>query len=69
MTINEDDADMLARLKDLKAQHRALDLEIEGTDGTPVLDQLTLTRLKKRKLALKDEMQRILDRIHPDIIA
>ena len=69
MTINEDDAALLARLEDLKAQHRALDREIEGADGSPVLDQLTLRRLKKRKLALKDEMQRILDRIHPDIIA
>jgi hypothetical protein len=33
------------------------------------VDQLTLRRLKKRKLNLKDEITRISDEITPDIIA
>ena len=32
-------------------------------------DQLELARMKKRKLALKDEIQVLTDRIVPDIIA
>jgi len=32
-------------------------------------DQLQITRLKKRKLQLKDEISRVNDRLLPDIIA
>jgi len=32
-------------------------------------DQLLVTRLKRRKLALKDEIARVMDRLQPDIIA
>ena len=37
--------------------------------GLAQADQLTLRRLKKRKLALKDEIARIEDELYPDIIA
>jgi hypothetical protein len=33
------------------------------------MDQLKISRLKKRKLQLKDEIARIEDRLLPDIIA
>jgi hypothetical protein len=32
-------------------------------------DQLQLTRLKKQKLLLKDQIQKIIDRLIPPIIA
>ena len=37
--------------------------------GDPVQDQLQLRRLKKRKLLLKDQIQRLRARLIPDIIA
>lgn len=53
----------------LKAEHRRLDGEIELARSSGNCDQLELARLKKRKLALKDEIQQLSDRIIPDIIA
>ena len=53
----------------LKAEHRRLDAEIELLRTSGNCDQLELARMKKRKLALKDEIQLISDRIVPDIIA
>ena len=52
----------------LKAEHRRLDAEIELLRTSGNCDQLELARMKK-KLALKDEIQLIADRIIPDIIA
>ena len=53
----------------LKAEHRRLDQEIELLRVSGNCDQLELARMKKKKLALKDEIQLISDRIIPDIIA
>ena len=53
----------------LKAEHRRLDQEIELLRETGNCDQLELARMKKKKLALKDEIQLLTDRIIPDIIA
>ena len=53
----------------LKAEHRRLDAEIELLRTSGNCDQLELARMKKRKLALKDEIQLISDRIVPYIIA
>jgi hypothetical protein len=56
-------------LEALKAEHRALDERIRALSSEPVGDQLEIARLKRRKLMLKDEIQRILDSNIPDIIA
>ena len=65
--MNDDDPrDVLARLK---IEHRRLDEEIDRMRETGNCDQLELARMKKRKLALKDEIQQLADRIIPDIIA
>ena len=65
--MNDDDPrDVLALLK---AEHRRLDQEIELLRQTGNCDQLELARMKKKKLALKDEIQLLTDRIVPDIIA
>ena len=53
----------------LKVEHRRLDDEIERFRMSGNCDQLELARMKKRKLALKDEIQQLADRIVPDIIA
>lgn len=57
------------RLDVLKREHRDLDEAIAALEGTGRGDQLTLRRLKKRKLALKDEIAGIEDELFPDIIA
>ena len=65
--MNDDDPREVLAL--LKAQHRRLDQEIELLRETGNCDQLELARMKKKKLALKDEIQVLTDRIIPDIIA
>jgi hypothetical protein len=56
-----------AKLATLVQEHRDLDSAIAALAGSR--DQLQLTRLKKRKLQLKDEISRIEDTLLPDIIA
>ena len=58
-----------ARLKALVVEHRDLDAAIAALNTNTPFDHLQLQRLKKRKLALKDEISRIEDQLIPDIIA
>ncbi|MEM1237476.1 MAG: DUF465 domain-containing protein [Pseudomonadota bacterium] len=53
----------------LRAEHRALDAEIKEIEETRPHDQLSIRRLKREKLALKDRIARLEDQITPDIIA
>lgn len=57
------------RLGVLRREHRDLDEAIIALEGAGRADQLTLRRLKKQKLALKDQMTKIEDQLIPDIIA
>jgi len=57
------------KLEVLKREHRDLDEAIAALQERPVSDQLTVKRLKKKKLALKDRIQAIEDLLTPDIIA
>ncbi|WP_424932674.1 YdcH family protein [Amaricoccus macauensis] len=57
------------RLELLEREHRDLDESITALDAEGRADPLTVRRLKKRKLILKDEIRRISDEITPDIIA
>jgi hypothetical protein len=63
------DDDPAAELELLKAEHRQLDERIQFLSAEPIGDQLEIARLKKRKLMLKDRIQRIMDSSVPDIIA
>ncbi|MEM0921415.1 YdcH family protein [Dinoroseobacter sp. S76] len=56
-------------LEVLRSEHRDLDEAIQALAERPAPDQLTLKRLKKKKLALKDQITRIEDQLTPDIIA
>jgi len=58
-----------AMLELLKAEHRQLDEQIQLLSSEPTGDQLEIARLKRRKLQLKDQIQRIIDSSVPDIIA
>lgn len=57
------------KLEMLRREHRDLDNAIDAMEATGRADQLSLRRLKKQKLSLKDEIQRLVDRMLPDIIA
>lgn len=56
-------------LSDLRTQHRDLDAAIERLAELPTQDQLQLTRLKKRKLRLKDQIAWWESKLIPDIDA
>ena len=58
-----------ASLEALKGEHRDLDERIRLLSSEPTGDQLEIARLKRRKLMLKDQIQRIIDSNVPDIIA
>ena len=53
----------------LKQEHRDLDTAIEALERMVAGDQLQIQRLKKRKLALKDQIARLESALLPDIIA
>jgi hypothetical protein len=57
------------RLEVLRREHRDLDQAILALEETGRPDQLTLRRLKKQKLSLKDQIVKIEDQLIPDIIA
>lgn len=69
MTDMKKEAAMRAKLVTLRSEHRDLDDAISAVNERPSADPLTLRRLKKRKLALKDEIARLEDQLTPDIIA
>ena len=58
-----------AELEAMKAEHRRLDEEIAALSAEAMFDQLEVARMKRRKLMLKDQIQLIIDRNTPDIIA
>lgn len=58
------------RLKELRIEHRTLDLEIDHLMGNaPYVDQLLVQRLKKRKLWLKDTIVKLESQRIPDLDA
>ena len=65
----EEEQSLRAKLSQLREEHRDLDAAIAAMNDTSAADQLRLTRLKKRKLQLKDQIAKIEDSLLPDIIA
>jgi hypothetical protein len=63
------DGQIREQLESLRAEHRRLDEQITALSAESPYDQLEVARLKKRKLQLKDQIQLIIDRNIPDIIA
>ncbi len=57
------------RLATLRVEHQDLDASVAALIAQPVVDQIRVARLKKRKLALRDEIARLEDALTPDIIA
>ena len=59
----------LARLRELRIEHRDLDDVIERLQLDLRVDELQLKRLKKRKLLLKDQITRLESELIPDLNA
>lgn len=64
-----DERELREELVKLKTEHRLLDDEIVSLEANTMADQLLIKRLKKKKLALKDRITAVEDRLLPDIIA
>ncbi len=61
--------DLSRTLELLRMEHRDLDGAIDALVRQAQIDQMQVARLKKRKLALRDEIAWLEDRLIPDIIA
>ncbi|MGP8233181.1 MAG: YdcH family protein [Methylovirgula sp.] len=66
---DEERAALRAELERLRQEHRDLDAAIVALIEISATDQLQIQRLKKRKLILRDKIDRIEDLLTPDIIA
>lgn len=69
MLTNEEREAIQMRLSQLRLEHRDLDNAIERLIEVPYVDQLHLTRLKKRKLLLKDIIAKLESQLIPDLNA
>jgi hypothetical protein len=70
LTLTEEErAQIEARVSALEIEHQDLDDVILRLSEHPSQDQLQLRRLKKRKLLLKDSINRLRARLVPDIPA
>lgn len=63
------DESLSIKLQILQQEHADLDAAIRALECQPHHDRLSVARLKKKKLHLKDIMQAIKDQMTPDIIA
>ena len=59
----------LERLRELRVSHRDLDYLIDRLQDDPMVDQLRIRRLKKRKLLLKDMISALESELIPDLDA
>ncbi len=57
------------KLAELRTEHRDLDDGIASMTEDGSYNQLQIQRLKRRKLALKDQIAQIKNKLLPDIIA
>jgi hypothetical protein len=66
---NQSQEALEARLAELRQDHADLDAAVQAISLSPLPDMMLIARLKRKKLALKDEISRIEDQLTPDIIA
>jgi hypothetical protein len=69
LTQRSDEREVREKLAVLRGEHRDLDERIVKLEEEQSNDQVTIKRLKKQKLLLKDRITALEDQITPDIIA
>jgi len=68
--LNENEIEQIReQLHQLQVEHRDLDDVIARLQQDPSVDQLQISRLKKRKLYLKDAIARMESKLIPDLNA
>jgi hypothetical protein len=65
----EEDEALRSRIAVLRQEHQDLDDAVRALSGGAVPDMIQIARLKKKKLALRDQITLLEDRLTPDIIA
>jgi hypothetical protein len=65
----EDPAKIASQLVELRLEHRDLDVAIGRLASSIEADELTVKRLKKRKLRIKDMIAALESRLIPDLDA
>jgi len=58
-----------ARLAELRQEHQDLGAAVQALMDRHAPDMILIARMKKRKLALRDQIAMIEDQLTPDIIA
>ena len=66
---SDDPALLKAQLQRLRVEHQDISDAVGALEAIGQADQLQIRRFKRRKLMLKDMIQRLEDQITPDIIA
>lgn len=66
---NSESPSLGSQLLTLRTEHRMLDIEIARLGEFPYIDQLQLQRLKRQKLLLKQNIERIKAMLIPDLDA
>ncbi len=69
LPISAETVALRAQVALLKQEHKDLDDSISALEIVPLPDQILIARLKRKKLALRDRIATIEDKIRPDIIA
>jgi len=64
-----EEQELRSKLRELSLEHRDLDDVIGRLSQDPIVDQLRLRRLKKRKLMLKDQIARLESLLIPNLDA
>lgn len=64
-----DTADIVQQINQLRCEHRELDEAIERMSQEVWVDQLQLSRMKKRKLRIKDMIAWLENQLIPDLEA
>lgn len=63
------DAEIRNQLALLRQQHLDLSAAVEAMETMPLPNQVRIMRLKKQKLALRDQISKLESQLTPDIIA
>ena len=69
MSEKENQEEIVRSLMELRVEHRDLDDAIVALAQADYVDQLQLKRLKKRKLNIKDAIQKLESSLIPDVDA
>lgn len=69
MTVMSAEETLRVKLQALLCEHRSLNTRVDQLTKAAMIPSLDLARLKKRKLALRDQITALRSQIEPDIIA